>query len=293
MAMTLAIHPSLRALGASILYPSVFFGAFLALGLARGAPSAIGAVLLGSALLVSILERLFPVSPKWNQDHGDTRSDRIYLVTNLGVSQVAAYLVGLVSARSAMLALWPTELAFALQVLLALVVIDLGLYAVHRASHSVGWLWKLHAIHHFPRRIHWVNGQRRHVVHELLEGTPGLAVLLVLGAKGPVVASALAMVTVHLLLQHANIRYRGGALRHVFAVAELHRWHHQRRYAAVQGNYAAVFAFWDRLFRSRLPEGEAPLEVGIDDEPTLQEGWRRQQLWPFRRGSSESSASGG
>ncbi len=290
--MFFAILPRLRALGASLLYPSVFFGAFSALGLARGAPGVIAAVVAGSALLVSVLERLFPVSSKWNEDHGDTRSDRLYLVTNLGVSQTAAYLVGLVSARSDMLAVWPTELPFALQVLLALLVFDLGLYAVHRASHSVGWLWRLHAIHHFPRRIHWVNGQRRHVVHELLEGTPGLVVLLVLGAKGPVIASALAMVTVHLLLQHANIRYRGGALRHVFAVAELHRWHHQRRYAAVQGNYAAVFAFWDRLFGSRLADGDAPLEVGIDDEPTLQEGWRRQQLWPFRRGGSESSASG-
>lgn len=291
--MNLAIHPRLRSLGALALYPLLFFGAFLALAVARGAPWSIAVVLVGGAALVTLLERLFPVSPSWNEDHGDTSSDRIYLATNLAVSQVAAYFVGLVSQRTDMLALWPTSLPFALQMLLALVVIDLGLYAVHRASHRVEWLWKLHAIHHFPRRIHWVNGQRRHVVHELLEGTPGLAVLLVLGAKGPVVASALAMVTVHLLLQHANVRYRGGALRHVFAVAELHRWHHQRRYAAVQGNYAAVFAFWDRLFGSRLPEGDAPLEVGIDDEPSLQEGWRGQQLWPFRRASSERPGSGG
>lgn len=277
------LHRHLRSFAAVMVYPSLFLAAFVALARTGGAPCAIAAVLVGGALLVTILERLFPVTPKWNEDHGDTTSDRIYLLTNLGVSQAAAYVLGLVTQRTGMLALWPTSLPFALQMLFALVVIDLGLYAVHRASHSVGWLWKLHAIHHFPRRIHWVNGQRRHVVHELLEGTPGLVVLLLLGAKGPVVASALAMVTVHLLLQHANVRYRGGALRQVFAVAELHRWHHQRKYAAVQGNYAAVFAFWDRLFGSRLPEGDAPLEVGLDDEPTLKEGWSGQQLWPFRR----------
>lgn len=281
--MLLTLRRHLRSFAAVMVYPSLLLASFVALARTRGAPWTIAVVLLGGALLVTMLERLFPVTSAWNDDHGDARSDRIYLVTNLGVSQVAAYLVGLVSERTDMLALWPTSLPFAAQMLFALVVVDLGLYAVHRASHSVKWLWKLHAIHHFPRRIHWVNGQRRHVVHELLEGTPGLTVLLVLGAKGPVVASALAMVTVHLLLQHANVRYRGGALRHVFAVAELHRWHHQRRYAAVQGNYAAVFAFWDRLFGSRLPEGEAPLEVGLDDEPTLREGWSAQQLWPFRR----------
>ena len=276
--------PWIRSIGAFALYPALFFGALVAVSLARGAPWALGIVLVGWAALVSILERLYPVTPIWNQDHGDTRSDRIYLVTNLAVSQVAAYLVGLVAERTDMLALWPMTLPFALQVLFALVVVDVGLYAVHRVSHGVGWLWKLHAIHHFPRRIHWVNGQRRHVLHELLEGSPGLLVLLVLGAKGPVVASALAMVSVHLLLQHANVRYRGGVLRHVFAVAELHRWHHQRQYAAVQGNFAAVFSVWDRLFGTCLPEGVAPLEVGTDDEPTLHEGWREQQLWPFRTG---------
>lgn len=280
------VRHRLLSLGSYLVYPCIFVGAFIAVILAHGRPLALAAVLVTSAALVTALERLFPVTPRWNDDHEDTRADRLYLVTNLGVSQIAACGVGLLGERSAMLALWPTSLPFAAQVLLALFVVDLGLYAVHRASHGTRWLWKLHAIHHFPRRIHWVNGQRRHVLHELLEGAPGLLVLTALGAKGPTVAAALAMVTVHLLLQHANVRYRGGALRHVFAVAELHRWHHQRRYAAVQGNYAAVFSLWDRLFGSALPEGEASLEVGIDDEPTLREGWRAQLLWPFRRGAA-------
>ncbi len=278
------MHPAsvARAIGSYLVYPTFVVAAFTGVCLGGGREWILAVVLGGGAALVTLLERLFPVTPAWNEDHGDTRSDRIYLVTNLAVSQVAAVAIGLIGSRTRLLAFWPTKLPFAVQVLLALLVVDLGLYAVHRASHRTRWLWRLHAIHHFPRRIHWVNGQRRHVVHELLEGAPGLLALTVLGAEGPVVASALAMVTVHLLLQHANVRYRGGALRHVFAVAELHRWHHQRRYAAVQGNYAAVFSFWDRIFGSRLPEGEAPLEVGIDDEPTLKEGWKAQQLWPFR-----------
>jgi sterol desaturase/sphingolipid hydroxylase (fatty acid hydroxylase superfamily) len=120
-------------------------------------------------------------------------------------------------------------------------------------------------------------------VHELLEGTPGLAVLYLLGAPAPVYAAAIAVVTLHLFLQHANIDYRLGILRHVIAGAELHRWHHQRRWQAVQGNYAAVLAIWDHLFRSSLGDrGAAPPDVGMDDEPDLPANYLGQLAWPFR-----------
>jgi sterol desaturase/sphingolipid hydroxylase (fatty acid hydroxylase superfamily) len=179
---------------------------------------------------------------------------------------------------------WPDALPFALEFLLALALADLGLYAVHRASHRVQWLWRLHAIHHSPRRVYWVNGQRRHVVHEMLEGMPGFLALGALGAPPAVVACAFAAITIHLMYQHGNIEYRLGPLRHVFAVAEVHRWHHQRRWCDVQGNYGGVLALWDHVFGSVLPQrGDAPLDVGMDDEPDMPSDWLGQMRWPFRR----------
>jgi len=170
-----------------------------------------------------------------------------------------------------------------MQFLLGTAVIDFGLYWVHRASHVVPWLWKLHAIHHTSTRIYWLNGQRRHVVHELLEGAPALFVLGLLGAPPSVVACGLAAVAIHLLLQHGNVAYRVGVLRYVFSVAELHRWHHQRKYEAVQGNYAAIFSLWDWLFGTALrKKGEAPIDVGMDDECTIPSDWFGQLKWPFR-----------
>lgn len=109
------------------------------------------------------------------------------------------------------------------------------------------------------------------------------------GAPPQIVACALAAVTIHLLFQHANIEYRAGALKHVFAVAELHRWHHQRLWTAVQGNYGAVFSVWDHLFRTALPKtGDAPSDVGMDDEPDLPSNWLGQLVWPFKRPVSKA-----
>jgi len=272
-----------------LVYPVLAGGAVAALValVAAGVPFplAAGPVLAGSALAVLLLERFRPHAPAWHKDLGDARTDWLHLAANLAVSlsATAAY-ASAWRATGGLGAGWPDSLPFAVECLLALVVADLGLYAVHRASHRVQWLWRLHAIHHSPRRVYWVNGQRRHVVHEILEGLPGFLALAALGAPPAVVACAFSAITIHLMYQHGNIEYRLGPLRHVFAVAEVHRWHHQRRWHDVQGNYGGVLALWDHVFGSVLPQrGDAPLDVGMDDEPDLPSDWLGQMRWPFRR----------
>lgn len=241
-------------------------------------------VLLVSALVVALLERAQPYEKSWTVDDGDARLDLLHLVGNIAVSQVSVAVFTALRHLWPGLGIWPATWPFVFQVLLALVIFDLGLYVIHRASHGLGWLWRLHAIHHSSRRIYWVNGQRRHLLHEVVEGAPGLIVLLVIGAPPAAFATAVAIVTLHLLLQHANIDYRLGALRRLFSVAELHRWHHQRRWQDVQGNYAAVFSIWDQLFGTALAwRGNAPADVGMDDEPDLPNTYVGQLVWPFTR----------
>lgn len=242
-------------------------------------------VVLGVSLIVMALERWLPHAASWQHDLGDTRTDRLHFAGNILLNQAS---VGGYAAVAAVthggLGWWPAPWSFSGQFVLALLVLDLSLYAVHRASHVVTPLWRLHAIHHSARRLYWLNGQRRHLLHEVLEGAPGLVTLGALGAPVSVVACSLAAVTIHLMFQHGNIDYRGGPLRHVFSVAELHRWHHQRLYADVQGNYGAILAVWDHLFGTALRKaGAAPLDVGMDDEPDLPDDYLGQLAWPFRR----------
>ena len=269
-------------------YPVIVLGGAAALVAAQSAgwgywPLAV-IVLVVSALAVALLERVQPYAPAWNLDDGDARLDILHLVGNIAVSQLSLLLVAVARRAWPGLDIWPDGWPFWAQALLALAAVDLGLYAVHRASHGLGWLWRLHAIHHSSRRVYWVNGQRRHLLHELVEGAPGLLVLFITGAPTAAFATAIAIVTLHLLLQHANIDYQLGPFRRIFSVAELHRWHHQRRWQDVQGNYAAVFSIWDQLFGTALRwRGNAPPDVGMDDEPDLPTTFVGQLAWPFGR----------
>lgn len=240
-------------------------------------------VLVGAAAMVAALERAYPYAATWNADHEDTRTDVLHFLGNVAISHASLAAFATMRPAWAGLGLWPEHAPFWAQALLGLAIVDGGLYAMHRASHRAGWLWRLHALHHSSRRLYWVNGQRRHVVHELVEGAPGAALLFVAGAPPGVYATVIAIVTLHLLLQHANLDYRLGPLRWIFAGAELHRWHHRRRWHDVQGNYAAVFAIWDHAFHSALRNHhEDALEVGMDDEPDLPADYVGQLTWPFK-----------
>ncbi len=286
-----ANHPRLVIRRAAIryaTYPFVVLGGAAALVAGQAAGWAywpfVPAVLAATTVVVALLERFQPFAPAWNLDDGEARLDVLHLVGNVAVGQLSLVLFAAARPTWAGLAIWPTTWPFWAQTLLALGIVDLGLYAIHRASHGLGWLWRLHSIHHSARRVYWVNGQRRHLAHELVEGAPGLLVLFVAGAPAAAYGTAIAIVTLHLLLQHANIDYRLGPFRRIFSVAELHRWHHQRRWQDVQGNYGAVFSLWDQLFGTALTwRGNAPLDVGMDDEPDMPGTYLGQLVWPFTK----------
>lgn len=237
-------------------------------------------------LVVLGLERTTPWLPEWNESHGDTFLDIQHVIGNLTVSHTAILLYFLAFTfrpYSNLEALTASSLL--MQYLVGLITFDFFLYLIHRLSHGYNILWRLHALHHSSERIYTLNGQKRHLLHEILEGLPGLIALWVLGIRPEIAVLIVATVSIHLLFQHANIRYQLGPARYLFAVAELHRWHHQRDWKDVQGNYAAVFSVWDYLFRTNLPQGgDPPARVGLDDDPDLaRSSYYKQHLWPFSR----------
>ncbi|HEX4871697.1 MAG TPA: sterol desaturase family protein [Nevskiaceae bacterium] len=240
---------------------------------------------LGGLLAVLALERLQPFEAAWQADHGgDTRVDLLHLLVSQVLIQTAVALAfGARAALPGLPRLWPDQAPMAVQILLAGLVMDAGLYAMHRLSHTQGWLWRLHALHHGPRRLYGLNSGRRHPLSALALALPGLTLLMGLGVTPIALGAWLAFMSVHLAFQHANLDYRLGPMRRWLAVAEMHRWHHRRDHREAQVNYGEVFLFWDALFGTRhLPPAEpARFAVGLD-EASPPEAYLAQLRWPFR-----------
>lgn len=272
-----------------LIYPGFLFGggAILLLGKSWGLPPGLMSVpmLLTGLGLASLLERRLPFHRTWLRNHGDMKADILHGLTGLLLSWGAMILYGWLAPKVELRpGLWPMAWPLALQALTAGLVVDLGLYVMHRLSHHVPWLWRLHAVHHGAERLYALNGERRHPLHFLVEGAPGLLAAALLGVPPEAMAFFLALFHLHLLLQHGNIAYRAGWLRNVFAVAENHRWHHRKAYEESQVNFGGLFAFWDLLFGTAF-QGVEPLgadEVGIEEEPEFPKGYFEQLAFPFK-----------
>ena len=251
----------------------------------------IAPVLIAAAVLVTFLERVMPYET--NPESPPLAADAAHYLVNYLIKQSAlilyAQLVGLFGIFGDW---WNERLPFAAQVILALVVIDFFLYAVHRRSHENNFLWRFHALHHSSEQLYWLNGEKRHPLHQIMEGLPGITVVMLLGAPAPAVVAALAILALNMMLQHGNVDYRAGILRRVFSVAELHRWHHLRDAERSKVNFGAWLVVWDMIFGTyrnpaagRVSWDKSNNEIGVEEaHPKTYFG---QVLYPFKISAEE------
>ena len=268
----------------------LFFLGFNAAGLwliAHHAPDAARYALLLTAVLTMLgIERLIPWQPAWNRNPGDAQADVLHALVNTALTYGGITALPLLTALLRWPSAWPQHWPFAVQVIAAVLVLDLGISAMHHLSHKLGWLWRFHAVHHAAGRLYGFNGWMKHPLHQLLETAAGMTPLLLLGVTQPVAAAVAFWVAVQLLLQHANADFRLGPLKFVFATAEAHRFHHVRG-SVGDVNFGLFTTLWDHLAGSFRYEASAapraPDAVGLMP-PMPPRRYAAQLAAPFRNG---------
>ncbi len=272
---------AIRYLAYPLVMGIVFIGA-VTLAASPGAAVALPILTLAGVLTVGGLEWLSPYQTAWTKSQGDMWADLQYNVLGAVLIQASVHFIYPLSATTVSLGVWPIAWPLWASVLGVGVIIDFGLYWMHRWSHRSPLLWRFHQPHHSPERLYWLNGERRHVVSALILATPGLVAVALLGAPLAALAGWFSILPVHLAFQHANIDYSLGPARRLFGVAEMHRWHHKRDYEDAQVNFGEVFLVWDWLFGS-LHDARENIEagdLGLSDA-TYPKGFFTQHAAPF------------
>lgn len=276
-------------------FPLVF-GSVMGLalhGVSHGWPPAILLFgLTGAVVLVLlVLERVHPHEASWQHSRGDLRTDILHNLVNLWIPKIyeLSFLGGSVAAGAWLSArlsvpLWPRSWPLLGQLLLALIIGELGTYWIHRAMHENPFLWRFHAAHHSASRLYWLNAGRFHPLDLLAQQILSLTPLALLGAGTEILVLHTVFTAVHGLFQHCNVRLRIGPLNWVFSMAELHRWHHSKRIDEANHNYGANLIGWDLVFGSRFaPKDRRPPEdIGIGNLPDFPSGYWAQLLSPFQ-----------
>lgn len=155
------------------------------------------------------------------------------------------------------------------EVLLTLLVLDLALYAQHRALHEVPRLWPLHRVHHADLRVDVSTGLRFHPIELLASLLWKCAVVALLGAPPLAVLGYEVLLGAASLWMHANLRVPervDAQLRRLIVTPDVHRVHHSIHRDEHDRNYGSVLLVWDRVFASYCPqprEGQRTMRIGL------------------------------
>lgn len=185
--------------------------------------------------------------------------------------------------------LYLVDLPLWLHVVLGLLLLDLiGAYTVHRLHHRIGWLWRLHLVHHSDTEVDVTTSLRQHPGETALRISFTVLGVLIAGIPIGILVLYQSLSVLFAQLTHANVSPPPAVdrvLSWVFVSPDMHKVHHHYRLPFTDSNYGNIFSIWDRLFGTYAPASACePLRYGVDSLPPDEErGVKALLAMPFRR----------
>lgn len=142
---------------------------------------------------------------------------------------------------------WPPLL----EIVLAVLVLDLAIYLQHVMFHAVPLLWRLHRMHHADLDLDVTTGTRFHPVEMLLSLGIKAAMIFLIGAPMAAVLMFEILLNVTAMFNHSNIRMPvavDAVLRLFVVTPDMHRVHHSLDTEETNRNFGFNLPWWDRLF---------------------------------------------
>lgn len=271
-------------------YAPIFWVGFIGAAIVvveTGLPKWLLALLLVAAVSVSFAaEHVLPYETEWNRNQRDSLTNTLHALVNEVSIILSVLSLPIVAAHMPSLNIWPHDWPIWAQLLIAIMIADLGITLTHFASHRYRWLWRLHSVHHAAPRLYGYNGLMKHPLHQAIELTAATTPLVIMGFGSDIAWLLSFAVAIQLLLQHSNVDMRIGLLGYLWAVAPAHRHHHIASARDGDVNFGLFTSIWDHILGTfLLNERPTPRagEVGVDGEPDYPRRYGAHLLAPFRR----------
>src|SRR3954470_165236 len=234
------------------------------------------------------MEKLRPVRRGQSTLRAGVRTDVLHFVFTGTLGTIALVALAIVVVLP-LQALAPASLVGAvqsqpalLQLIEALLLVEVGGYWAHRLHHEIPFLWKLHRVHHSSEQMDWLASAHLHPFDSATSRIVAVVPLPLLGFSRETFGATLVLLQLHAIFQHANFRVRFGSFGQAFSSPHFHHWHHAGDAEARDHNYAGMFPWIDRIFGTyHAPVDRWPIRYGIDEPmPT---GYIGQLRSPFDR----------
>ncbi len=161
------------------------------------------------------------------------------------------------------------DLPFFLEVVVAVLLLDLAIYLQHLLMHRIPLLWRLHLVHHVDLDIDLTTGSRFHTIEIIVSMLIKGGVILMLGPAALAVLIFEVLLNGMAIFNHANVSLPPAMeriVRYLFVTPDMHRVHHSVVKRETNSNYGFNLSVWDRLFGTYIDqpeEGHDEMTIGI------------------------------
>lgn len=168
-----------------------------------------------------------------------------------------------------------------IEICVAILILDLVIWAQHLITHKVPFLWRLHRVHHADVDMDVTTAIRFHPVEIALSMMLKVVVVYLLGPAAIAVILFEIFLNATAMFNHANLRLPLGVeaiLRRVIVTPDMHRVHHSVHRHEHDSNYGFALSIWDRMFGTYIAQpagGHDGMAVGLEwqDDRPAQLGW--------------------
>lgn len=175
---------------------------------------------------------------------------------------------------------------------LALLALDVAIYAQHVLAHRIPLLWRLHRVHHVDLDFDVTTALRFHPLEILLSMLYKALLIYLIGP--PLVAVVLFEVLLSscALFNHSNWQLPESVdrvLRRWLVTPDMHRVHHSTLSSEHNRNFGFCLSCWDHLFGTYTAQpaaGHTAMRIGLDHprDPAHCARLPGMLALPFRRG---------
>ena len=240
-------------------------------------------VLIAAAILLIILERIFPYNRGQKIFREGFFNDfALYTIAQsyvLGIF-IFVFIIKFID-DSTQLSRFQffAKVPIWLQLIFFTITHDIYIYWMHRWQHGNKYLWRLHEAHHSPKKIDWLSGSRSHAFEILINQTIEFLPIVLLGSPPEVAAYKGLISGVWGMYIHSNIDVKTGWLQKIINGPEMHRIHNTTGKGRNR-NFATKLAIWDWLFSTAFLPQEKAAEYGL--KTYFPDNYFKQFLFAFR-----------
>lgn len=158
------------------------------------------------------------------------------------------------------------------KIVIGVLLVDAIQYVLHRASHAIPLLWRMHQVHHADAAFDVTTSVRHHPLEVVALAALTLMLCAALGMPLVSLLFYAVLQLVHTAFCHANVAIPlrwDRRLRWVMVTPDMHRVHHSDRMDEGNSNFGMVFPWWDRLMGTYCAQptlGHQGMHLGLAND---------------------------